>query len=289
MSLNETVEETKVATEKETGSFDAMEGETALEEIRDELEKIPVSEVRKLSAHTPHAVGIGFAYAQSFEEDRSRFEETFTKKAFDVDKYANMDKRAQAFWHLDILKRQVEDPVGPVKELLDAGVPLRTKLLRGAIYIWEGHVVLGSVIDEIRSGNGHVNKADDLGSLATLFHEHWDEAEGQCNVTKQDIIKAQKLGAAILQAKSPIRLKELDELRDLRHRAGEYLRRGIETIRAGAHFIHRDDPDAMERYPSMFVKGRKRKNGKNGKDAEGTEQAVTPFAQPVVATEVRSA
>ena len=254
---------------------EGMAGEVAVEEIRVELERIPDGDVRRLSVQTPHAVSIGFAYARAFEEDRARFEATFTKKALDVEELGNMEVRARAFWHLDILKRQFEDPAGPVKELLVAAVPLRSRLLKAAFYIWGDHPVLGGVVDGIRAGNGHMNKADDLGSLATLFHEHWDEAAGKCNVSKSDIAEAQKLGAAILQAKSPIRLRELDELRGLRLRAGEYLRRGIETIRAGAGFIHRDDPEAMGRYPSLFAKSRRRKTVKNGTDA-ATESQTSP-------------
>ncbi|MCP4604145.1 MAG: hypothetical protein GY847_27095 [Proteobacteria bacterium] len=277
----------QVSTEvaEETESLEEMDGELALEETRGEIEKIPVEEVRKFAAHSPYVVGIGLSYAQSYSQDRDLFRETFSPQAFDVNKYDNMDKRAQAFWHLDILKRQAEDPIGPVKELLEAAVPLRKKLLKAAAYLWEEHPVHGPVVEEIRSGNGHVNKADDLGSLAILFHEHWETVKGQCSVTKQDIMKAHKLGAAILKAKSPIKSKELDEIRILRGKAGEHLRRGIEDIRAGAYFIHRNEVEALNRYPSIFAKGKKRKNGTNGKDTAEPRQTATPLVQQVMTGE----
>jgi hypothetical protein len=279
-----TAKEASSEATQETDPFDENVGETALEEIRDEVEKIPPEQVRKLSAHTPFVVGIGLSYAQSFSEDRGLFEETYNKKAFDVEKFDNMDKRAYALWYLDLKKRQAEDPIGPVKELLDAAMPLRKNLLRTAVYLWEEHPVLGRIVEDIRTGSGHVNKGDDLGALATLFRDNWDQVEGRCDVTKDDIVQALKLGAAILKAKSPVQIKELDDLRILRGQVGEYLRRGAETIRAGAVFIHRDDPKALDRYPSIFTKGNKRngkngKNGKNGNDSQENEQSQTPAAQ----------
>ncbi|MCP4603862.1 MAG: hypothetical protein GY847_25640 [Proteobacteria bacterium] len=275
---------------EEANPFDEMEGDKALEEIRSELEKIPANEVRKLTASTTQVVGIGLAYAQSYKEDRGLFQGTFIKEAFDVRSYDNMEKRANAFWHLDILKRQTEGSLGPVQSLLEVGVPLRAKLLKGAFYLWEDHAAIGDLLAQIRAGNGHANSADDLGSLATLFHDHWKEAAGRCSITKEEIVEARRVGAAILRAKSPIKTKELDEICDLRYRAGEYLRRGIEDIRAGAYFIHRGNPEALDRYPSIFARIKRsrqnEKNGKNDQEIEQTPKHAVPFAEPVSVSDI---
>ncbi|MCP4605158.1 MAG: hypothetical protein GY847_32335 [Proteobacteria bacterium] len=68
------------------------------------------------------------------------------------------------------------------------------------------------------------------------------------------------------------------------------LRQGIEEIRAGAAYIFRNDPDALTRCPSLFIKQRKkktngRKNGDSPVESTGSLQAsklmvVQAEAQP---------
>ena len=82
---------------------------------------------------------------------------------------------------------------------------------------------------------------------------------------------------------------------------GEYLRRGIEEIRRAAAYIHFNNAEALERYPSLFfVNRRKKANGKTRKDNEPHLPAIdppsatvdplpaTPMAVPIEAAAVRS-
>jgi hypothetical protein len=259
--------------------IDSREGESALEEVKGRILAIPSSEVRQLKVSATSAVGIGLAYARSYAEDRPLFARTFTEKAFDTAEYDNLAERAKAFWQADILMRQETNSEGPFRLLVTAAKPLRTKLMRAASYLWADDPELGDVVSHIRSGNGYANRADDLGSLATLFTEHWARAEGKCDVTLEDIAEAESVGADILRAMSPSRSEAYDDMRSLRNRAAEYLRRGIEEVRAGAAYIYRDSPGEMERYPSLFA-GRKRKsgNGKANGDAAG-DSLAPPAAQ----------
>jgi hypothetical protein len=155
------------------------------------------------------------------------------------------------------------------------------------------------VLDRIHKGNGYANKADDLGSLATLFTEHWESAEGLYNITLEDITRAKALGAdmleaitrakalgadmleAITRAKalgadmleaiSPSRKQAVDDFRSLRNRASEYLREAIEEVRAAAAYIYRNNPSEMERYPSMFANRRKKNASSKGFDKVTSE------------------
>ncbi len=150
------------------------------------------------------------------------------------------------------------------------------------MYLWGDDPELGDVVATIRTGNGYANKADDLGSLATLFTEHWARAEGKCEVILEDIAEAESLGASILQAMSPSSKEEVDYVRDLRKRAAEYLRRGIEELREGASYIYRNNQAKMDRYPSMFF--RKKRKASNGK-TNGEAASVSNPKAPTVETE----
>jgi hypothetical protein len=159
--------------------------------------------------------------------------------------------------------RQELSSEGPFRLLVLEAKPLRTKMMKAASYLWGEDPELCDVVAGIRKGHGYANKADDLGSLATLFTEHWQRADGQCGVTLEDIARAEELGARILKSMSPSRNEVFDDARSLRQRAAEYLRRGIEEVRSAASYIFRNDPKEMKRYPSLFI--RRRKKATNGK------------------------
>jgi hypothetical protein len=93
------------------------------------------------------------------------------------------------------------------------------------------------VLNRIRKGNEHSNDADDMGSLATLFTERWDTYEGLCNITLEDITRAEAVGADILQAITPPRKHPCDNVRTLRNEAAWYLREAIEEVRAAAAYF----------------------------------------------------
>jgi len=249
-----------VGDEPTTPQIDTQEGDRALAELRPTLMAIPKSELRHLKASAPSAVGLGLAYAKAYADDRHLFDEAFKPASFDVEAHDDLARRAKAFWRADIMMRQEQNREGPVRLLVLEAKPLRTKLMKAANYLWGEDPELGDVVATIRRGGGHANNADDLGSLAALFTEHWDKAEGQCGVSLDDIAEAEELGAKILQAMSPSRAELFDDVRGLRRRAAEHLRRGIEQVRAAAMYLFRDTPAEMERYPSLFVR-RKKKNG----------------------------
>ncbi len=110
-------------------------------------------------------------------------------------------------------------------------------------------------------------------------------AEGQCSVTFDDVIKAQALGAAIFKTMSFSEKEVLNVLRDLRDRSGEYLRQGIENIKAGAIYIFRETPEEIGRYPSLF---HKRKRKRNGARVNGNARADSGTPPPPVEEDTSS-
>ncbi len=257
-----------------------MDGEESLRKVLPRLKALSEEGIRVLKATVAIVVGIGLSVERAFAEDRAAFSATFKPEVFDVAAYDDIGDRARAFWHTDIRLRQATDSSGPLQPLLAEAKPLRSKLLKSALYLWEDDPDLGDVVSSIRAGNGNANKADDLGSLATLFAEHWQLVDGQCSVTKQDLVRANELGATILMNISPSQSEEVDALQDLRNRAAEYLRRGIEDIRAGAGFIFRKRQEKMERYPSLFAgRRKKRTNGLNGGEHTSSHPAGAAAAQ----------
>ncbi len=83
--------------------------------------------------------------------------------------------------------------------------------------------------------------------------------------------------AGVLQANISSPAAAAFEVRDLRHRAAEYLRQGIEDVRAAAGYIFRNDDKSRERYPSLFIRKRKKNgNGKTTVEQDTSDAAIAP-------------
>jgi len=265
--------------------LDAEEAESALAGLRRTLLAIPDSEVRPFRVSVTKAVGMGLSYAQAYAEDRALFQRTFTIEAFDPLRYDDLGDRAKAFWRADIQMRQELDVDGPLSPMIEEAEPLRLKLMKAAIYLWSEDPDLGDVVESIRKGRGRSDHADDLGRLAALLDERWDEVEDKCGVTREDIARAEKLGAGMLELLSPARVEIVDEVRDLRNRAAEHLRRGIEGIHDAASYLFRNDAAKLERYPSLFVHGKRKRSNGGGATEDAPDSDVGAPAVPAASPE----
>jgi hypothetical protein len=95
-------------------------------------------------------------------------------------------------------------------------------------------------------------------------------------VTLEDVARAKEVGAEMLKSLSPTRSAELDQAKDLRQRAAEHLRRGLEHVRDAAKYVFRRDATALERYPSLFVLRRRPRPGSSTGSEATTSVDPTP-------------
>jgi glycine/D-amino acid oxidase-like deaminating enzyme len=102
--------------------------------------------------------------------------------------------------------------------------------------------------------------------------------QGRCDVTREDIAAAGDVSVQMLTVLTDTKRPALEEVKDLRSRAGEYLCRGAETIRRAAGFIYYEDPDSMERYPSLW---RSRGKARRRASAEAPEVVEAPEVSAV--------
>ena len=80
----------------------------------------------------------------------------------------------------------------------------------------------------------------------------------------------------MLEALAAIPEGTVSELKDLRARAAEYLRRGADQIRSAAEYLFRDDPSSLSRYPSLYVtRGHSRKTAPAAEEAPEAIEAET--------------
>jgi hypothetical protein len=264
--------------------FDRIQGEKALELIMPFLDDIEASQVRRLVVSPQDMAGLGLCYAGLYAEDRGLFLKAFNKEVYDVVSLDNIADRSKGFLQADIRYREASEEQGPLAALMERAKPLRAKLLRAAVYLWEYDPKLGPTVAEIRANQSYLDKGDDMIRLSNLFAKHWAEVEGKCDVTEEEVILAEDLGSQILKIRKSAGSSDISEAKEIRNLAAEYLRRGLEDIVALAAFVFRNDPESLARYPKLFG-GKKKTSSKAGEDgieeetSEATEDASTPTPQ----------
>jgi hypothetical protein len=212
------------------------------------------AEVRQFNLSVPSTLSSAIRIWQSYNEDKAKFSATFTPAGFDAEALADFPLRTASLWYVDVQLGQALNPkTGMPEEIISVAKPLHTKLARAAKYLWESDAVLGPVVADIRQGSGYLDMAGDLTRYAVLFDDHWKDIEGRCDVVQDDTASAKKLSTLMLQSLTATPIGTVDELKDLRNRAGEYLRRGAEDIRDAAEYVFRKDPSAFSRYPSLHI------------------------------------
>ncbi len=232
-----------------------------LEALKPTLYAFADSEVRQFNLSVPSTLSSAIRIWGSYSEDKPKFLATFTPLGFDAAGVSDFPARTAALWYVDVQLGQVLAPKsGMPGEIVAVAKPLHTKLADAALYLWKSDPELGVVVADIRKGAGYLDMAGDLARYATLFEDHWSKAEGRCEVTLADAASAKSISAVILESLTAKPTGTVDELKDLRCRAAEYLRRGADDIRDAATYVFRKTPTALDRYPSLhklsYPKGR---------------------------------
>lgn len=107
---------------------------------------------------------------------------------------------ALAAWYAHLLALPSAKAPGALEALLAEATPLREDLLVAAEALAHKNLLEADTVAEIRSGQGNLDKANDLVALAALFTQRWSHVHGKTTVTVEDIERAAKLGPALLVA-----------------------------------------------------------------------------------------
>jgi hypothetical protein len=109
---------------------------------------------------------------------------------------------------------------------------------------------------------------------------NWDDVKNRCDVTESDLKAAGRLSPIMLEGLTAVPAKELNALKDLRSRAGEYLCRGAEDIRDAADYVFRKKPAALSQYPSLYVpRGPSRSKSKSDEQPSASSSTAAAEAK----------
>ena len=188
-----------------------------------------------------------------------------------------MTKRAEALWEADVLLEKTEENNDDVTRVADQARSVKRRLLRTAEYLWGDDKDKMEMVSIAKTGYSYMDLADNIFTLYHLFIDNWDEVNSRSDVTEAEMTAAHALGNRLLDAIGPSRDEMVKAVQDLRDRASEYVRRGIDDIRTAAGFIFRNNPKHLSRYPNLGSLRRRRRSdsekSSNGTDKQPATQA----------------
>jgi hypothetical protein len=241
--------------------------------IEPELDR--VEKVAPINVDIPRAVSVAVGAVPHLKALRPRFVDELPR--FPIEALDKLMSYALAAWYAHLLAL----PAGPgqdgLKPLLEEASALRADLLVAAEALAHKGFVDAGRVAEIRSGNGHLDTANDLVALAALFGEAWDAVKNRTTVEWSDVERASKLGPELLVAlgarnQPGLPAPKAADPADRRARAFTLLVRAYDQCRRGVIYLRWAEGDHDAIAPSLFAgRGGARRAGP-AKD-EGADEA----------------
>jgi hypothetical protein len=136
--------------------------------------------------------------------------------------------------------------------------------------------VLGQVdgikeqLADIRSGNGHIDRADDLMRLADLYDAHATAlAADQIHYKAEDAVTARKLAHGIYKVLGDGRSSDARYWSEYQARAWTFLLETYDEVAAAGRWLYRHE-NGEARFPSLYAVGRQSRRSRRGEgNADG--------------------
>lgn len=215
---------------------------------------LPAAEVRRVTVDVPHAVSIALGALPRINALRTEWAERLPRHSLQSLDALKAHAFAAYYAHLMTLPEAHSDV--EKKALLDEAKPLRDRLFVSAELLGKLGLVNKRLVDEIRSGRGHVDLAGDLIALAALFTDAWEHIEDKTAVTSDEVERAGSLGAELIVLLSVVPRPKPQVLSpsELRARAFTLLWRTYEDCRHAVGYLRFAEGDAEKMTPSLFTR-----------------------------------
>lgn len=257
------------------------EAALAFARIEHELAELDADELAVINVDIPRAVVTALGALPALLSLRPRI--VAELPSFPIASLDKLHTYALGAWYAHLLWLPSSPQSNEHKPLFEEAARLRAGLLVAAEALAHRGLLDSKHVAQIRSGQGHLDLANDLVALATLFTNNRDAIRGKTAVTRDEIERAATLGPELLivlgaREKAPERSPE--QLADQRRRAFTLLVRAYDDCRRAVSYLRWREGDASKMAPSLFSR-RSRKKAK-------TASATTTQDAPSVAPEVPS-
>ncbi|HEU4535477.1 MAG TPA: hypothetical protein VFS00_15215 [Polyangiaceae bacterium] len=236
------------------------EGVAAHGRIRPFLDALKAEEVGVIRANVAVAVSVVFGALPNVEAWLDAMRRL--TPGLDFGAIGRLRDYTQALYYLHLMTRPAEGAPPDLPALLAEAGPLRGRLLAAAETMAMFEHFPAERVASIRHGAGHLDTADDLGSLLRLFREAGPELAAKTPVTEAMLGRAGELSFQIVAALGRRRVGTDGAGAPGRHeddkaRAFRLMVRAYDEARRGLTFLRWREGDADLLAPSIFS-GRRR-------------------------------
>jgi hypothetical protein len=244
------------------------EAAKAFAEVEPLLAKLSPDNLAPINVDIPRAVSIAVGavpHLAKLRGDASKLPD------FDINDIDRVGTYALAAWYAHLLTLP-EVTASALAALLEEAKPIRESMLLAAELLAHHGYFDRKAVEAIRAGQGNLDTANDLVTLAALFSSGWSQVENRSPVEWTHVERAAKLGPEILialGAKNQPDAKSADpsNASERRTRAYTLFVRAYDQCRRAATYLRWNEGDADEIVPSLFANRGGRKPGSEPEEA----------------------
>lgn len=205
-------------------------------------------------------------------EARARFERLAAASLFDLAHLDHLDESATLALYASSRYKTVKNirTAARLPAALDASSKaLRDRMFSCAEHTLEDLPAAVRVLDEVRPGTGHLDRANDLVALAGLYQEHPKEVRLDGKKFREgDEAEALQSAEAIFRALGVEQKPGGEDWRDLQHRAWVGLATRYKEVRRWGLALFGDLADVDVRFPELVAASRSARSASRKSDEE---------------------
>jgi hypothetical protein len=274
------MEATMPNADKSVPPITANVAETAFKETQAELDALDSSDLVATNVNIPMCVTIALGAEPLLQPFVPQIEGQLPHHL--VHCVTDLRRYALAAWYAYLASVPLPRGEDAVKTLLVEAGPLREALLVAAEALAHRRLFDPARVAEIRAGHGHVDTANDLLALSSLFSGAWPMVANKTAIEEHEVQRAGAVGAELLVALGEREVvgakKPPAEAQELRGRAFTLLVRAYNECRRAIAYLRWYEGDADVIAPSLF---RRRGQAKPASDPPAP-MPVEPPTEPLL-------
>jgi len=254
----------------------AEDGHEALVRIEPELCSIPEKELAHINIDIPRACALALGALPAIRSLRASVVEHLP--TFPIESLDKLEDYTYALYYAQLMCAPKRRRGEGVQALFAEVTELRTLLLAQAKLLAMKGMFDRAKVEEISSGSGYVDAANDIIALSLLYRQNWSLVKDKTVVEEADGRRADVLGRELLAAMGA-RMQASDRLTnaqtvDRRNRCYTLFIRAYDRCRQVASHLRWDQGDADVLVPPL-VRRSKRKGRRPEATATASDDAVS--------------
>lgn len=283
-------------------THDSTHFQAAYEATRADRESLDRADLLPINLDVGHTLTLVLSLAPGLIALRSQVESELPK--FDTKQLEQLDVYARALAYAQTVYFAASTPTEHLPGLGERAAQIRDLFLSDAQALARRGVLDGKRLAELKGGVGYLNIASDVGVLARIFRENWNEVSQKSAIQASEVDEAERIFEQVTlayaaRARQPAQMLTATEDRQ---RAFTLLLRAYDETRRAVTYLRWREGDADKIAPSLWAGrgGREKQkagtsasseapneNGNGTSHANGTETrtpAPPPVGQPEVET-----